>query len=61
MDLGEFGLGVAPRTSKPINKIELSKEKEAEIMKMQEDDEVEIKEGIEDDDESKMEIIRLKK
>ena len=30
-DLGEFGLGIAPKGSKPINKIELSKEKEAEI------------------------------
>jgi hypothetical protein len=34
VELGEFGLGMAPRTSKPINKIELSKEKEQEIMKM---------------------------
>lgn len=38
LELGEFGLGVAPRASKPINKIELSKEKEAEILKMTEDD-----------------------
>lgn len=30
-DLGEFGLGKAPRDSRPVNKIELSKEKEAEI------------------------------
>jgi hypothetical protein len=28
-ELGEFGLGVAPRDSKPVNKIEMSKEKEA--------------------------------
>jgi hypothetical protein len=28
-DLGEFGLGVAPRDSRPVNKIEMSKEKEA--------------------------------
>lgn len=28
---GEFGLGVAPRESRPVNKIELTKEKEAEI------------------------------
>lgn len=60
MDTGEFGLGLAPRTSKPINKIELSKAKEEEIAKMQEDDEFE-KSGIEEEDESKMEIIRLKK
>ena len=31
MEQGEFGLGIAPRDSKPINKIELTKEKEAEI------------------------------
>jgi hypothetical protein len=30
-ELGEFGLGVAPRDSRPVNKIEMSKEKEAEI------------------------------
>lgn len=29
--MGEFGLGVAPRDSRPVNKIELTKEKEAEI------------------------------
>lgn len=28
---GEFGLGLAPKDSKPVNKIELSKAKEAEI------------------------------
>lgn len=28
-ELGEFGLGVAPRDSRPVNKIEMSKEKEA--------------------------------
>ena len=27
-ELGEFGLGVAPRDSRPVNKIEMSKEKE---------------------------------
>ena len=31
VDLGEFGLGKAPRDSKPMHKIELTKEKEAEI------------------------------
>jgi hypothetical protein len=31
IDRGEFGLGRAPKDSKPVNKIELTKEKEAEI------------------------------
>lgn len=31
VDQGEFGLGRAPRDSRPVNKIELTKEKEAEI------------------------------
>lgn len=31
LDRGEFGLGVAPRDSRPIHKIELTKEQEAEI------------------------------
>ena len=35
LDQGEFGLGVAARDSKPINKIELTKEKEAEIAEAQ--------------------------
>jgi hypothetical protein len=30
-DQGEFGLGIAPRDSRPVNRIELTKEKEAEI------------------------------
>jgi hypothetical protein len=30
-EIGAFGLGVAPKSSKPVNKIELSKEQEAEI------------------------------
>lgn len=34
-DQGEFGLGVAPRDSRPVNKIELTKEKEAEIIDAQ--------------------------
>lgn len=38
-DIGEFGLGIAPRHSKPVAKIELSKAKEEQIAKMQEDDE----------------------
>jgi len=28
---GEFGLGIAPRTAKPTNKIEMTKEKEEKI------------------------------
>jgi len=60
-DNGEFGLGVAPRTAKPTNKIEMAKEKEDKIKQMLEDDLDEQKEGQEDEDESKMEIIRLKK
>jgi hypothetical protein len=27
-DIGEFGLGFAPRLAKPINKIEISKERQ---------------------------------
>ncbi len=37
-EIGEFGLGIAPRTLKPVNKIELSKKKEEEIARMQADD-----------------------
>lgn len=34
-EIGEFGLGIAPKNLKPINKIELSKAKEEEIARMQ--------------------------
>jgi len=34
-DLGEFGLGLAPIESKPVTKIEIGKEREAEIMAME--------------------------
>ena len=34
-DVGEFGLGIALREAKPVTKIEISKEKEAEIAAMQ--------------------------
>jgi hypothetical protein len=34
MDLGGFGLGIAPKESKPVTKIEISKEREEEIAKM---------------------------
>jgi hypothetical protein len=37
-EIGEFGLGVAPSMSKPINKIEISKRREEEINMMQADD-----------------------
>jgi hypothetical protein len=37
-EIGEFGLGIAPSLSKPINKIEISKKREEEINKMQADD-----------------------
>ena len=33
-EAGEFGLGVAVREAKPVSKIEISKEKEAEIAAM---------------------------
>lgn len=35
IDLGGFGLGIAPKDSKPITKIEISKEREEEIAKME--------------------------
>ena len=34
-EVGEFGLGIALREAKPVSKIEISKEKEAEIAAMQ--------------------------
>lgn len=36
LDQGGFGLGVAPREAKPVTKIEMSKEREEEIAKMEE-------------------------
>ena len=33
-DIGEFGLGIAPRNLKPVNKIEISKKREEEIARM---------------------------
>lgn len=46
VDRGEFGLGVAPRESKPVTKIELTKEQEAELNEAQrvEPDEVSLPE-----------------
>ena len=60
-EIGEFGLGIAPRQAKPVNKIEISKERQAQIDRMQEEDGD--GEGREDEEEdgSKMEIIRLRK
>ena len=62
-DIGEFGLGIAPRLAKPVNKIEISKERQEEINKMQADDEDPTKNIREEEEESdsKLEIIRLKK
>ena len=34
-EVGEFGLGVAPRDSRPVHKIEMTKEKEAELAEAQ--------------------------
>ncbi len=61
-EIGEFGLGIAPRTLKPVNKIEISKKREEEIARMQADDD-DIRDNREEDEEadSKLEIIRLKK
>ena len=63
-DIGEFGLGMPHEMPKPVHKIELSKAKEEEIAKMQVDDgdafaDLDAKD--EDDEESKLEVIRLKK
>ena len=61
-EIGEFGLGIAPRHLKPVNKIELSKKKEEEIARMQADDDMPVETRDEDEEaDSKMEIIRLKK
>lgn len=59
-EIGEFGLGVAPSSSKPINKIEISKQREEEINRMQADDD-EPKIQMEDEDEdAEQEIEKLK-
>lgn len=61
-DIGEFGLGIAPRNLKPVNKIEISKKREEEIARMQADDDFPVETRDEDEEaDSKMEIIRLKK
>jgi hypothetical protein len=48
--MGEFGLGVAPRDSRPVNKIELTKEKEAEIADAQAFSEWKLSQKDEEDD-----------
>ena len=61
-EIGEFGLGIAPRTHKPVNKIELSKKKEEEIARMEADDDDPIQDqDIDEESDSKLEIMRLKK
>ena len=62
-EIGEFGLGLAPKDARPINKIELSKAKEEEIARMQEESEEERDDldEIDEEEEKKMEIIKLKK
>lgn len=39
-EIGEFGLGIAPREAKPINKIEISKAKEEERALMEVEDDL---------------------
>ena len=56
-------MGIAPRMSKPTNKIELSKIKDADDSELAIKDSNDTKQEImilEEEDESKMEIIRLK-
>ena len=53
---------MAPRNAKPLSKIELSKAKEEEIARMQVDDGVKGDKGdIDEDEDGKLEIVRLKK
>jgi hypothetical protein len=60
-DQGEFGLGVAPRDSRPVNKIELTKEKEAEIREAQAYEEyAETEDVAEEEPDGVLEAARLK-
>ena len=61
-EIGEFGLGVAPSLSRPINKIEISKQREEEIFKMQADDDDVRPQTLdpEDDPEQELEQLRIK-
>ena len=59
---GEFGLGIAPKDSRPIHKIELTKEKEAEIAEAQafEDYSLDDRDGNADDEKTLLENSRTK-
>ena len=61
-EIGEFGLGIAPILSKPITKIEISKQREEEINKMlvDDDDQRPQTQDLEDDPEQELEQLRLK-
>lgn len=61
--MGEFGLGIAPRHIKPVNRIELSKKKEEEIARMQadDDDHHEQDEEVDEEADSRLEVLKLKK
>ena len=62
-EVGEFGLGIAPRHIKPVHRIELSKKKEEEIARMQADDDDHHGEEEEADEEadSRLEVLKLMK
>lgn len=59
-EIGEFGLGIAPSLSRPINKIEISKKREEEINKMQADDDEPRPQNQEDEDDPEAEIQQLR-
>lgn len=61
-EIGEFGLGVAPSLSRPINKIEISKQREEEILRMQADDDEPRPQtqDAEEDPEQELEQLRIK-
>lgn len=61
LDRGEFGLGIAPRDSRPINRIELTKEQEAELKEAQkiESDDISVPE--EDFDNQERFLVNSKK
>ena len=60
-DLGAFGLGIAPRNSKPVHKIELSKEQEAKIAEAQKFEPYDMTEMASDPAEDEIEENRAKK
>lgn len=59
-EIGEFGLGIAPSMSKPINKIEISKQREEEINKMMIADEEPRPQSQDDEEDPEAEIQQLK-